>query len=318
MFNVMLKLWKKLNFSQKITVALVGFFVLTLPLVLALTYLQTNLSPRAGDGGMPITPPVPPAGQPIFADDFSDKSGGWHEEAIVDNPCVKEYDLGQGKFRVLARWGDICLTSRSFTTNQWTIISDFKANGTAAYKLAGIVFGGRIRQCDLGSRDCFWLLYDSDGFARLFYFDPRYRGWENITDQRAPISIRNGQDYKIRVDRSDNSLKAWISSDNGNTWYGPNTFTLVPNTGQGTWAGLIAATGEDAGNNETLFDNFRMYRLGDLPEPQTLPWPSSSPTPTSTPIGSGRCPLARFGDVNCDGVVDIVDIGIIIDNFGRR
>ena len=53
------------------------------------------------------------------------------------------------------------------------------------------------------------------------------------------------------------------------------------------------------------------------PTETPTPTPTSSgeptPTPTASPTGS---PEAKAGDVNGDGVVNIVDIGIIIDNYG--
>ena len=45
--------------------------------------------------------------------------------------------------------------------------------------------------------------------------------------------------------------------------------------------------------------------------PTLAPTPTSTPTVTPTPTGGSRA-----GDVNSDGVVNIIDIGILIDNYG--
>jgi acid phosphatase type 7 len=44
------------------------------------------------------------------------------------------------------------------------------------------------------------------------------------------------------------------------------------------------------------------------------PAPTSTPLRTPTPVGSS---IPRTGDVNRDGVVDIIDIGILVDNYNR-
>jgi hypothetical protein len=53
------------------------------------------------------------------------------------------------------------------------------------------------------------------------------------------------------------------------------------------------------------------------PTQTAIPTPIPSPTPTnssfSTPTPS---PFVKFGDINHDGRVNIVDIGVIINNYG--
>ena len=59
------------------------------------------------------------------------------------------------------------------------------------------------------------------------------------------------------------------------------------------------------------------------PSPTATPTPTSSPTPTPTSIPTATpivsptgSPEAKAGDVNGDNLINIVDIGIIIDNYG--
>jgi hypothetical protein len=44
------------------------------------------------------------------------------------------------------------------------------------------------------------------------------------------------------------------------------------------------------------------------------PTPVPTPTPTSTP---GTCPKASFGDIDCNGNIDIFDFNTLISNFGK-
>jgi hypothetical protein len=69
-------------------------------------------------------------------------------------------------------------------------------------------------------------------------------------------------------------------------------------------------------NNVVAIVHFTNLRIKAFPQPMPIitPTPVSSPEPTPTPAPTAS-PAPKEGDVNGDGLVNIVDIGIIIDNY---
>lgn len=74
----------------------------------------------------------------------------------------------------------------------------------------------------------------------------------------------------------------------------------VPESGTFSWQVIGTSDCEDSGS----------YEGG--PTPTLAPTTTPIVTPTITP----GCPLAPYGDIDCNGVIDIIDYQILSNNFG--
>ena len=90
-----------------------------------------------------------------------------------------------------------------------------------------------------------------------------------------------------------------------------NIFGLSPLVGHAADSGTVDLSDFFGSSNQTPVPT-----PIKTPSPSPIPTKTPSPAPshTPTPTGSG---LAKVGDINSDGKVDIIDIGIIIDNYGK-
>ena len=104
-----------------------------------------------------------------------------------------------------------------------------------------------------------------------------------------------------------------INSTNGNK-LGVNPYFTDPSSGNFTLRSISPAI--DAASTiygiptDDLNNNTRP--IGNAADLGAYEYTSAVPTSTPTPTG-----IAKIGDVNGDGRVDIIDIGIIIDNYGK-
>jgi hypothetical protein len=125
---------------------------------------------------------------------------------------------------------------------------------------------------------------------------------------------------------------SWINlfeSADGINWNFLKTIVQETYTAGSTgyqYVNIVDATGKDNGQ---VGSSFYVYSAKDLGNPTVYRWlvnltaTSSTTAPLPTPTITPRPPTpppttsAKIGDVNSDNKVDIIDIGIVIDNYGR-
>jgi len=121
--------------------------------------------------------------------------------------------------------------------------------------------------------------------------------------QDGVVTVRNGstrdepaQQAVVYIDREQMSLfdvPALTAGDAATIG-----IVSVPVSGDFTWEVIGSSDCENSGSYQSI------------PTPTLLP--SITPTLTPTP----GCPLASVGDINCDGVVNIIDFQILSNRFG--
>jgi hypothetical protein len=287
--------------SEKGAIAPLLMVVMIIGLVFGVYLIQqrTNLFSKAS-----YTEPPP-----LVQDDFSVVPSplGWRSEIL--NQTNLRYTTGyiNNGYRIAAplgfNWGHVSSLVNVGTSN-FTVVSDVLSRSGGGI---GIAFGSRDNQCSFerSYRDCYLVYFDAGGRVRINYLtdsisDPINMGAEHQLYNEGRGLYEKGKTYKIRVDRNGRQLKAWLSKDSGQSWQVliPE-FQLREGTAQGTWVGYMVVAQDD----ESYFDNFKVWRYGTLPEPSVVgvttpsltPVPSVSPTQTVTIINPGQLTVTCKG-----------------------
>ena len=112
-----------------------------------------------------------------------------------------------------------------------------------------------------------------------------------------------------------------------NTYTGPWTFALFSQGNNASWSQWTTAQSNVvySGDSWTAQDAGSTYNSTTAPTPTATPTPSPTATPTSSPSNapsptptptSSSAPTPVVGDINGDGTVNIVDLSILLSNWG--
>lgn len=267
--------------SEKGAIAPLLMVVMLLGLVFGVYLIQqkTNLFSKAYVSS-PILPP------PLISDDFRVvpsplgwKTGTYDVWGHLEHPSgyTATYEYINNGYR-------ITLPDHVFShaedqidieISDWTVMADFMVRGEGEYSNIGVIFSPK-KVCD---RNTFCI--------SGVFFSTRDAG------------IQMNKTYTVRVDKQGSLIKAWRSSDQGLSWeeitHRSNPFVDAYLKGidqeldvdKATWIGFYVGSG-DGRSAEGYFDNFKVWRYGQLPEPNTntvttiTPGSSSTPTPAVT------------------------------------
>lgn len=147
-------------------------------------------------------------------------------------------------------------------------------------------------------------------------------------------SNKYGDNLKLRINFKKDSQSWWIesvqvyNSNYADKWITYTTWTLQSPLGQAyTFNGVYDFELIDPFTNQSVahvhFRNLLVRAFYDLsptstpsitPSGSPMSSPSASPTISASPSPSSS-PTPKEGDVNSDGLVNIVDIGIIVDHY---
>jgi len=104
----------------------------------------------------------------------------------------------------------------------------------------------------------------------------------------------------------------WYSANNGGAWTQIDAIpkTVVCNTDRGIWAAHSVALPATADNNPSVKIGFRWVNTEDSPAPHD---PSFAIDNITLSVPEVAC---CDGDFNCDGVINVLDMIIIVNQFG--
>jgi hypothetical protein len=148
----------------------------------------------------------------------------------------------------------------------------------------------------------------------------------------AMYSTHTGK-YYLLLSRAGNSLlSTWIKlyeSTDGINWTFIKNIVEELNTVEGgyQYVSVVDSTGRD---NSQVGESFFVYSAKNIRNASVYRWQvnlsniSSTAAPLPTPVITPRLPTqppspeGKSGDVNGDGFINVIDVGIVIDNYGRN
>ena len=158
-----------------------------------------------------------------------------------------------------------------------------------------------------------WLVLSPTGFIQYDFSGTTSHAVNRYT-------ITSGDDFPGRDPRNwqfqgSNDGTSWVTLDTktGITFASrtqTQSFTISNTTAYQIYRVNITANN---GEPYTQLSEIQMF-AGATVTASPSPTPTKSPSPTPTPTSTGTL---RPADVNSDGLINIIDIGIIIDNYGR-
>jgi uncharacterized delta-60 repeat protein len=206
-----------------------------------------------------------PAPTPLAADDFSTDRLHWPVGAFG----LSGSGYAEGGYRIMVRRGPYYATGLiDVGVPDWTVTVDLRLDGANPVRRAGIAFGSSTPSCNAASVDCYRLYVSSDGATVLDHQGAAGAERDYASAGHPPVVA--GAWHRLRVDRMGTRLAAWLSADGGRTWREVTVPRpqLATGAARGTWVGVAAAAeADDPGGAEALFDNFALWRYGDVPPP---------------------------------------------------
>jgi hypothetical protein len=120
--------------------------------------------------------------------------------------------------------------------------------------------------------------------------------------------------HYIEGGTANDNATLWYSADNGGTWsqLADMPKTAVCNTSHGIWAEYSTTLPASANNNPQVKIGFRWINAEDDPGASDPSIAIDNITLSEIPVVVNCCP----GDFNCDGVVNALDMIILVNQFG--
>lgn len=199
-------------------------------------------------------------------------------------------------------------------TGEFTAIFDFTLRNSisGAYHYTGMRFGGP------GSSNVYAIWISNLGTIVI-----NGGTTEHIVNDLPTGEILNdNKNYRVRVDRRLSELKVWLSADNGASYKLIAKTSVDPIQALGAdgamYMGFVYQAYQVGQNYpEARFDNFKVWRLGQVPEPVV----GATPTPTPVPSGSPLPSLAFLNPTPISGTTisntDTITVTATVNNGDR-
>lgn len=229
--------------------------------------------------------------KPIYEDDFNpnNKRLGVLSFADVNNGTgCKGRSYENGAYQMLIRSGKgenqpglsepsdcyLFTTSAAYKEigSSWSAVFDAQLSGEGKGKRGiGMVIGGRGTECGSSSEDCYKFYIFDDGEVKLYYQPNSNEFPQLVFQKQSGLQLPKNAFFKMRVDRNTEKVKMWVNL--GMSWVlvGETGLGKV-NTGYSLGFGISGAESKNPSADFTTVgrvDNLKVYKLGDLPEPNS-------------------------------------------------